>query len=127
MWGVNGSCCADGAKELIADTLKRGKSLDEKNYLGMTALMFAAQHEGMDCDEVFSLLIEAGADVNAADKKGKTVLMWAVSPCSNAKNVQKLIDAGADVRARNKDGETVLAWAHGECSVLLQKIMFGSK
>jgi ankyrin repeat protein len=59
------------------------------------------------------LLIDAGADVNVADKYGRTPLYWASRNGFNgcAECVKYHIDAGADVNIADKDGETPLYWA----------------
>jgi len=55
-------------------------------------------------------LVDAGADINAADKDGSTPLRWAAT--RGLKNVvEVLVDEGADVIAADKDGWTVLRWA----------------
>jgi Ankyrin repeats (many copies)/Ankyrin repeat len=57
-----------------------------------------------------ALLIEAGADANAADKSGVTPLHRAVrTRCAAA--VKALLEGGADVGARNNNGSTPLLLA----------------
>ena len=64
-------------------------------------------------------LLDAGADVNAKDKEGHTVLMMAVKYSAfgqgkgveQYKIVQLLVDKGADVNAKQKDGHTALYYA----------------
>ena len=67
---------------------------------------------------------KAGVDVNLADEKGKTALMWAASadespwPSSiefkkkQAETVKMLISAGADVNASDSAGKTALDYAN---------------
>ena len=63
--------------------------------------------------------LDAGADVNAKDKEGHTVLMMAVKYSAfgqgkgveQYKIVQLLVDKGADVNAKQKDGHTALYYA----------------
>ncbi len=60
-------------------------------------------------------LCQLGADVNAADHAGHTVLHKAIYTCTSksvAAAVQSLLIRGANASARNKDGETPL---HAEC------------
>ncbi len=61
-----------------------------------------------------ALLHKYGVDINQADSRGYTPLMWA-SMDGRLKAARKLIEYGADVHARSKDGLTALmyAQAHG--------------
>jgi ankyrin repeat protein len=56
--------------------------------------------------EMIELLIENGADVNAANEVGMTPLHFA----RNREIAALLLDAHADPNARNKDGNTPLHW-----------------
>lgn len=55
--------------------------------------------------EMVTLLIKAGANVNAADSQGNTLLHQGAIDLEIAK---RLIDAGADVNVQNKAGQTPL-------------------
>jgi ankyrin repeat protein len=62
--------------------------------------------------ELVRLALEHGADVNARDMKGRTVLMLlAISQQVTPELVQTLIDRGADVRATSKQGLNALDYA----------------
>ncbi|XP_074871808.1 ankyrin repeat and SOCS box protein 6 [Carettochelys insculpta] len=57
-------------------------------------------------------LLELGADVNAADKNGKTALLHALASSDgvqihNTENIRLLLEGGADVKTTTKDGDTV--------------------
>ena len=64
--------------------------------------------------------IVAGADVNALDSEGQTMLMCAVSNNPNPEVTSLLIKAGADVNAQTEDGSTALmaALTHADPEVL---------
>lgn len=65
------------------------------------------------------MLIAAGVDVNAADRKGVTPLMLAVGKYAHRQAVKLLLAAGADVNARDEDGCTALMKARREESIKL--------
>ncbi|KAJ0398645.1 hypothetical protein P43SY_009940 [Pythium insidiosum] len=62
--------------------------------------------------DVVRLLLERGADVDARDKEGRSVLSWAALS-SDASVVRLLLERGASVDAKDKDGRTALHWAAG--------------
>ena len=69
------------------------------------------------------MLIQAGADVNAADGSGSTALMWAAyKETGDPTVVDLLLRAGANAGAKNKlfGGETALTWAlrNGETPIV---------
>jgi len=76
----------------------------EKDKKLINASMYGKQ-------EVVKLLIEVGADINAKDSDGDTVLMYASQKDYYINVVKLLIKAGADVNAKNNFEETALMWA----------------
>jgi ankyrin repeat protein len=60
--------------------------------------------------QIIDRLLQHGADINAADSKGNTLLHSACNSYSDHQvdMVTKLIELGANSNARNKDGETPL-------------------
>jgi ankyrin repeat protein/mono/diheme cytochrome c family protein len=73
-----------------------------------------------------TMLLNAGADINARDPEGRTVLMLAAASGAFPVDVVKdLIARGADVNAKNPAGETALTYAkrHGNSPMtqLLEK------
>ncbi|XP_075691308.1 ankyrin repeat and SOCS box protein 6 [Rhinoderma darwinii] len=59
-------------------------------------------------------LLELGADVNAADKNGKTALLHALASSDgvqihNTENIRLLLEGGADVKATTNDCDTVFS------------------
>jgi len=65
-----------------------------------TVLFIACSYEGYE--EIVSLLISSGADVNFKGKDGKTPLIWAAG--NSLLTTQILLDYGADVKAEADDG-----------------------
>ena len=72
-----------------------------------------------------SLLLKAGADVNAVQINGRTPLHRAVAKDSEA-CVSLLLQAGADVHATNKDGQTVWHMAIAECDTPIVAVLASS-
>ena len=73
---------------------------------GMTPLLFAARDGSLEAARV---LVDAGANLNAADPNGMTPLMMAITN-GQIRVAQLLVDKGADVRAADWYGRTPL-WA----------------
>ena len=64
-----------------------------------SALMFAAQVTIFP--RVITLIVNAGADINAKDEKGKTALMYAAGGNNSTAVVKALIAAGADTSIKD--------------------------
>ena len=80
-------------------------ALDRK---GATALHYAVA--GSRALEIITLLVNSGANVNACDDSGFSVLMRAVMN-DKPELVGLMIHLGADLQLRTKDGQTALDWA----------------
>lgn len=104
--------------------LKHGALVDLPNEEGVTPLMVAAGYRTSNVDtrgkfrteeqayQVAKLLIEAGADVNAAESYGQTALFGAATNGWNSL-VQLLVDNGADLLHQDMGGRTALDAAQG--------------
>ena len=68
---------------------------DEKDEYQRTPLMWAATNN--PSPEVVTVLVGAGADVNARAKDGRTPLIWAAGMNRNPKVLTALLSCGADV------------------------------
>ena len=103
----------DKARLLVAN----GADVKARSRFGNTALILAARKPGNS--RTVKLLLDRGADPNAANVLGATALM-AAAAAADADSVRTLLDRGADVNAKpNMDvsgftwggGRTALMWA----------------
>ena len=85
--------------------LAGGRNAGSPDDRGRTPLMIAASIGSIDA---MKLLIEAGADVNAADSFGATALMFAIRDIAK---VRVLLDAGARANEKSRQGQTALLLA----------------
>lgn len=75
-----------------------------------TPLISALPYGGFD---TVKLLVDAGANVNAADTRGMTPLMLAVSTDRPDPRIVRLLRSkGANLTIKSKRGETVIDWAN---------------
>jgi ankyrin repeat protein len=102
-----------GDVQMMETLIAAGADVDTAASLGETALMLAA----ISSKQTVPALIAHKADVNAQDREGKSVLMWAVDPqfhrqrSSSPEVIRALLAAGCDANARDKNGRTALMWA----------------
>ncbi len=72
---------------------------------GNTALYFAALRGNA---AIVQLLINAGVDIEAKNKDGRTALMAAASSKQGYESAKKLITAGADLNVKDNSGNTAI-------------------
>jgi len=111
--GTNALCFLLRSREpsirIFNDLLRKGidvNTSDPKN--GETPLMMAIEFDDYFHDFVVPL-IQAGADVNTADKDGETPLMKTTDLAWNYEAMKYLLQNGADIEAKDKYGRTALA------------------
>jgi len=122
------ACGSSKAKVSFDDALKSAKGKtdiqDLKDYLsensnpdaetgfnGYNLMIFAAAY---DNTEAVSLLLAAGADVNAKDNFGGTSLM-AAAESGNADIMKILLQVeNIDINIQDKDGSNALGWAKND-------------
>lgn len=99
-------------------------------YAGDTALHVAA---AAHTTALTRLLLDAGADARAANRRGTTPLHFAAAgapedkaydPAAQVAAISMLVEAGADLEARNKDGATPLHRAiRSRCSASVRALI----
>jgi len=92
-----------GDLRMVEILLKFGADPDSI-YGGETLLMHACVSGAGP--GIIHLLIQAGADINARDRDGVSVLMKAAARCRDLEILRMLLDAGADPCIRSRNGET---------------------
>jgi len=89
--------------------LTAGADPNEGRLLGFPGIFLPVVFRN---DEVFHLMVEKGADLQARDASGSTALMWAASnEAGDPTMVEQLLRLGLDPNAKNKMGETAMTWA----------------
>lgn len=101
------SLCSENKKENVKRISKFVDYINEFSFYDMTPLMCACFGEAK---YTVKELIENGADVNLANKEGKTALMYAASR-GNMAIIRYLIQSGANRDAKDKDGKTYQDYA----------------
>ncbi len=101
-----------GTARAVQDAINNGASVNASDIDGLTPLMRAARDNKNA--EVISILLKAGADIEARDKRpgiGGTALIWAAASNENPEVATTLVRAGANRDVRTEDGRTPLIWA----------------
>ncbi len=97
----------DGDVKKIRSFISHGANVNiRRRPWNMTPLLFSIQKRA----DVAKVLVESGADVNAADRDGATALMKAVQ-IGNLQTVKLLLKNGAKTETRDRFDETALIYA----------------
>ena len=94
------------ASDPLALLLKAGANPNHRSLRGDTPLMVSAMSQLFDTD-----LADAGADVNAKNSDGTTVLMILAAK-GQGDEVRDALKAGADASLRDNNGRTALDYLH---------------
>jgi ankyrin repeat protein len=97
---------------VVEALLRAGSDPNERNRLGKTPLL-AMQRGISTSGAMIKLFLEHGADVNAKDSSGMTVLSRAIryEPHmlqADHSDIKALLDNGADILVRDNEGKTLL-------------------
>lgn len=112
-------CAINSCDDIVKFLLARGASLELRTIEGYSALHLALL-EGRA--KVCKALIEAGADVNGADNKGRTPLMNACR-LKRISVVEFLLNNGASVANRDNKRRTALHYVAKRRSLVLARLL----
>jgi len=90
--------------------IKHSKDINVRDHTGQTALFYMLLHTPKDLT-LFNALLDAGADVNAADRQGRTPMMLVARYNLSPELTKELLRRGATVQAKDRKGNTALLWA----------------
>ncbi|NXC04888.1 ASB6 protein, partial [Orthonyx spaldingii] len=100
--------------DMVELLVQRGADINRRDRIHESSPLDLASEEPerLPC---LQRLLQLGADVNAADKNGKTALLHTLASSDsgqihNTDSIRLLLEGGADVRAATKDGDTVFSY-----------------
>ncbi|OJD36800.1 ankyrin repeat protein [Diplodia corticola] len=94
-----------GSSEISHLLLEKHAHIEAKTSTGGTPLMYAAEERHLT---TVRLLLSAGADVHATDKKGDTALHRAVRKSGSVEIIDSILGKGGSLDTPNKERETTL-------------------
>jgi ankyrin repeat protein len=107
----------NGHVDVLKLLLDHGANTESRKILERTVLDSAIDAEA-NREEIVTMLLAAGANVDASDKHGSTALFWAIDE-GQLSTAKILLDGGASTSARNVLGFTPLheAIRHGQTEI----------
>ena len=108
--------------EELGNALRQGADLSERDHRFGVSMLGRAASFNKEAD-VIELMLQNGADINVADRSGKTPLMAAASFNNNPAVIKTLLKYGADPNAVDNNGINALMYAAaGQCSNIVSYV-----
>jgi ankyrin repeat protein len=102
------NACRIGDLSRVQFLLNSGIAITSKNERGWTPLSVAAYNQQL---KLVKMLLSIGADPNAQNINGTTVLMYAKTHAKDFVILDVLLEAKANLNATDKFGKTILDYA----------------
>jgi len=118
--------CRNGSVKDVLSLLPMVEHVDIKNEWSRTGLAIAVRNENF---EISKILFKNGANVNATNRNGTTIFMYAKTPVLKTKNTEILswlLNSGANINACDNWGLTVLDYVEREGDISMQLWMKGN-
>jgi ankyrin repeat protein len=110
---------------VVQKLIEYDADINARDAHGGTPLFDALDGENLQDSSILRLLLDHGADINAARKDHGQTPLHRASTYGTVEFVRLLLDYGADVEANNNNGETALqvaaTWGYDEIVELLQE------
>ena len=106
--------------EKLQKHFPKTKIFDTKNQHNLTPLHCACFENSYECVQ---LLIDLGADTNAVDIDGKSVLTYAIKS-NNIKIIELLLLNGADCNKKDSEGKKPYDYSIDECDKNIQSLLY---
>lgn len=103
----------DNHPDLVRYYLERGADVNIRDWDKQTTLMLCFESVFIPADDAVAMaeiLLQAGVELDAKDRKGRTALFYAMEK-GNDKAMEFLLDSGASLEIRDKKGNTALLYA----------------
>ncbi|GMH36740.1 hypothetical protein BSKO_04613 [Bryopsis sp. KO-2023] len=88
---------------VVEELISNGADVNSKSHDGFTVLMWVARNS--ERAEIISVLIDAGAEIDAQDPFGNVALGYAAN-FGHKSNIEALLSRGADKTIADEEGDT---------------------
>lgn len=97
--------------DIVKILIEKGAEVKTADSSGVTSLHLAVSNKGKAWDEIVSLIIKNGSDVNASDARGGSVAGRAIE-AGNLSGFNILVSSGLDLNFKEKNSVPLLLYAY---------------